>query len=123
MLKKESIDRLTAQLALKATGHEQDWEIELADAARINDFLAAYHDQLLCIEDRRALMALVLASADEYVSKEGQVPEEWTRIAQLLSQEEGLHREAIAYWKREGENDPEGWFSLTPHMRKLSAAR
>jgi len=39
ILKKEIIEQLSNELALPFTGIEQDWDIEMADSNRINDFL------------------------------------------------------------------------------------
>lgn len=120
MLNQESVEKLTALLKLPATGAEQDWDVELADAARLSDFLAAYEDLPLEPSDRSALMALLLASTDRFIGEEGQLPREWERISALLRGEKDLHRETISYWSREDENDPDGWFALTPYMRELA---
>lgn len=119
-LKRTSIEKLTEALALPATGLEQDWEAELADPSRVSDFLAAYHTLPLTPDDKIALMALMLASADLYIGAQSSVPEEWERIAALLAIERDLHRETIRYWVCEGDEDPEAWFHLTPLVRDVN---
>jgi hypothetical protein len=120
MLKSSSIDRLTALLALNSTGLEQDWDVELADEKRIGEFLATYEGSSLSPDDKFALMALILASADRYVELKSNAPHEWDRIADILLQERDLHEKTIAYWRRDGDDDPEAWFHLTPHIRTLN---
>ena len=123
MLTKQSIDKLTALLALPATGQEQDWEIELADKDRISDFLMAHKRAALSSDDKVALMALLLASVDRHIEATSRPPKEWTEIAEILIQERGLHQETVAYWRRDDDDDPEMWFYLTPHVRALDGFR
>ncbi len=119
-LKKASIEKLTAALALPATGLEQDWEVELADPSRVSDFLGAYQTLPLTPDDKIALMALMLASVDLYIGAQSEIPEDWERIAALLASERDLHQETIRYWMCEGDEDPESWFHLTPLVRRVT---
>ncbi len=124
MPKSSSTDRLTKLLALPATGQEQDWEIELANGQRIAEFLAAYEEMTLSADDKLALMALILASVDQYIESESRAPAEWHTIADLLLEERELHRETVSYWRcDDGGDDPRMWFSLTPHVRALGIFR
>jgi hypothetical protein len=54
MLMKNSIGRLTGMLRLPATGAEQDWEIELADPSRVDEFVALFRRAELDSPDRTA---------------------------------------------------------------------
>ena len=119
MLQRTSLEKLENLLALPASGYEQDWEVELADASRVGEFLEAYETAPLTTDDKVALMALILASVDRYLSGEERAPEEWARIAVLLTDDRALHRETTNYWACEGTDDPEGWFSLTPLVRAV----
>jgi hypothetical protein len=56
---KEMLNRL---LRLPATGDEQDWEVELADPARIAEWLALFEAAELDLEARSALALLLLCS-------------------------------------------------------------
>lgn len=49
-------------LRLPAHGQEQDWEIELADGARLSEFLDAFEGNALDFEGRSALALLILFS-------------------------------------------------------------
>jgi hypothetical protein len=93
--------------------------VELADPSRVGEFLEVYETAPLTADDRVALMALILASVDRYLGVEEQAPEEWARIAVLLTDHRALHRETTSYWACDGTDDPEGWFSLTPLVRAV----
>jgi hypothetical protein len=117
MLMKNSIERLTAMLRLPATGAEQDWEIELADPSRVDEFVALFGRTELDAEDRTALMALVLGSANAFVEKEGEPPATWATISNLLAKERELHADTLSYWARDDADDHEEWFPLSPYVR------
>jgi hypothetical protein len=119
MLMKNSIERLTAMLRLPATGAEQDWEMELADPSRVDEFVALFDRLELEAEDRKALMALVLGSANAFLEKEGEPPATWVTIANLLADERELHADTLSYWSRDDSDDPEEWFPLTPYVRAV----
>lgn len=58
---------LNRDLSLNATGQEQDWELEVADADRVEEFIAHFH-----IRERDdiydfALVSLIVASFDDVV--------------------------------------------------------
>lgn len=106
---------------LPACGYEQDWEVELADASRVGEFLEAYKTAFLTADDKVALMALLIASVDRYMGGHHRAPEEWQRISNLLTEERILHNETIKYWACEEMNDPEGWFPITPFIRTVLA--
>jgi len=119
MLQRASTRKLEDLLALPASGHEQDWDVELADASRLGDFLDAYETAPLSPDDKVALMALILASTDRYLGETHHAPEQWARISVLLAEHRALHWETTDYWAREGVDDPESWFSLTPLVRAV----
>lgn len=122
MLTRASILKLTARLALPASGLEQDWDVELADKDRLREFLATYESSEMSADDRAALMALMLASIDRYLEAHATLPDEWSAVRGLLLREPHLHRERVEYWERRDEDDPEGWFLLTPYLRRLREA-
>jgi hypothetical protein len=62
ILKKEIIEQLSKELSLPFTGLEQDWDIEMADSNRINDFLEFYQQNNLSADKKVAMMSLILAS-------------------------------------------------------------
>jgi hypothetical protein len=60
-------DHLTEALQLLARGDEQDWEIELADGDRLEEFIARYPEFAPDDEYAFAMAALIIASFDERV--------------------------------------------------------
>lgn len=59
---RDAVTRLNSILNLPARGHEQDWEIEMADEARVPEWLALLHNGSLGFEDRAALALLIMHS-------------------------------------------------------------
>lgn len=123
MLQRPSLANLEKLLRLHATGFEQDWDVELADADRVGEFLRAYDEVQLTTDDRVALMALIVASVDRFLGEEGRVPDEWSRIEALLVKDHVLHAQTIKYWACEDADEPEGWFSITPLVRSVGASK
>lgn len=63
---KKSIDFLNKALSLPSTGHEQDWELELSDPARIKEFIEFYkNNHHLDFDIKCSLMALLIASFED----------------------------------------------------------
>lgn len=65
ILYKEDIDYLNKLLNLPASGDEQDWDIELADPARLSEFLATFRAYDLTLSVKKAFLALIIASYDQ----------------------------------------------------------
>jgi hypothetical protein len=147
---REAVERLTARLDLSAVWSE-DWPVEAADPARIEEFCAFYSSGDLTGAEKIALMHLIIASLDEYLL---QTPpgEQDARIGEaverLLRADFPLHAEAVQSWARldvpEGvspgislppdigndfdlstlgdDEDEAGWvFYVTPLMRRIWA--
>lgn len=120
-LQRSSLEKLENLLRLPASGYEQDWDVELADAGRVGEFLRTYDEVQLTADDKVALMALILASVDRFLGAEERAPEEWLRIRALLEKDHPLHSATTKYWACEETEDPESWFSITPLVRGLWA--
>ena len=107
----------------------QDWPLEVADAARLEEFLelleAAEDDQ-----SRSALMSLVLYSID--AASDDERARFWPRVAVLLERTPSLFADEIIYWSCMdtpddepdnqrpvlAESEHEG-FEITASMREL----
>jgi hypothetical protein len=119
ILTTEAIQFLNKALCLPATGHEQDWEIELADPNRIDEFILFYENGTLNADQRSALMALIIASLEDLAYIKPIEPMLWERISGLLSAEPDLHRSLIDYWSLNDERDSDDVFAITKLMRSL----
>ena len=109
---------LNKVLRLPATGREQDWDIEMADPNRVNEFLRYAETNTLDEDNRLDLMALIFGSLNDLSDREGAVPAEiWVRIQRLLRVDLVLYADLIKRWSI-GDADPEG-FAISPLMRAL----
>ncbi|CAH1228458.1 MULTISPECIES: hypothetical protein [Paenibacillus] len=98
----------------------QDWHYIVADTSRIEEFLAFYDNNLLNIEEKFALMVIIVASYNDYLSENEFSPLIWKRIKNLLEEDRQVHVNTILYWSLEGE-DLEDCFAITRFMREIEA--
>lgn len=111
----EAMVLLERELSLPATGEEQDWDIELADPSRVDEFLRYLESHDLSEDARFALMALIIASLDD-LSYEGDLDAGLVkRTVALLEAGRPLYDDLILYWRQDGES-PDG-FNISPTMR------
>lgn len=127
---RKAIEALTQRLRLSAE-FCQDWEVEVADARRVGEFCDAYEGTTLSIEEKFALMALIIASYDDYLrdtppTRRNQSLED--RIRRLLTENFPLHAHTVEYWCCLDEetwanpadpDDPDNGFLVTPLMRRV----
>ena len=95
----ETIKKISEDLSLPFTGIEQDWEIELADPNRLDEFIKHYKTNYLLIEEKIVLMSIILASYDEYLEKNNlDVDNHWEEIKKLLNLNYKTFKEILDYW-------------------------
>lgn len=95
----------------------QDWEIQCADAHRIAEFLDLYERGSLSSDDHRfALMSLIVASFDDWISDGGTDDQLLQRVRRCLVADFSLHEATIYYWCLW---DVEKVFPTTPFMREI----
>lgn len=97
----------------------QDWEIECADAERLDEFLSLYERGGLSDDDRFALMALIVSSLDDWLRTGGADKAVLRRVRRHLLADFSLHAWTIHYWCLSGESDPHNLFHATPFMREI----
>src|SRR5688572_661051 len=113
-----AIERLTDLLRLPPG--DQDWEIEIADARRVGEFLDAYEREPLDDDERFALMALIVASYDELLMDGHEDQQQWNRVRRHLVERFDLHEYTVQYWSLPDEDDdPDRIFQVTPRARKI----
>lgn len=96
----------------------QDWDIELADPARVEEFCDIYESELLTNDEKAGVMKLIVASFDVALCQEEKASSKtWERICQLLLENCVLHSETIEYWSLLDETDEENVFPVTLLMR------
>lgn len=115
ILKKETIEKLSKDLSLPYTGVEQDWYLEMANSNRITDFLNFYKQNNLTINEKIALMSLILSSYDDYLNEKNLlIDERWEEIKNNLESEKIIFVELIDYWASNKNSEKNNIFKITP---------
>lgn len=96
----------------------QDWEWEVADPKRFEEFLAAYTTELPA--DQRVALMEILVQCVEDSDSESQFALHWDKIEPLLAGSRGLHARTIEYWSCLGAEHPEEMFRVTKLMRQIN---
>ena len=113
---KEKLERI---LKLPARGDEQDWDIELGDQARAEEFIAMIPSPDLTPDDRLALVALAIASLDRRLLEGGAIGALWRKMEGILSAEPELYQGLLKYWDVKGEATPDAdGFEISPYVRQ-----
>jgi len=120
ILKKEIIEQLSKELSLPFTGLEQDWDIEMADSNRINDFLEFYQQNNLSADKKVAMMSLILASYEDFLTENDLIIDDrWEKIQSLLESKKVFFVDLINYWSIWNELDEDNLFEITPLVRNI----
>lgn len=119
VLEKNAIDFLNRELDLRATGLEQDWDIELANADRIIEFINFYENTFLNDNEKIALGALIIGSLEDLANKESVNNEIWKKVKKLLCNNYNLLRPVIDYWSLSHEKNHKDAFAITPLLRTI----
>lgn len=120
ILKKEIIEQLSKELLLPYTGVEQDWDIEMADSNRINDFLEFYQQNDLSVDKKMAVMSLLLASYEDFFNENDlKIDDRWRDVSSILETEKVIFVDLINYWSLSNEVEEDNLFRITPLMRKI----
>lgn len=117
---RSAIEGLVKKINLPAP-HEfsQDWEYEVSDSSRVAEFLFAYENIELDVEEKFALMIVMISSYDDAIV-EGKDEDSWaSSIRHHLLQDIGIHKNTINYWAMLDEDDLENCFSVTLFIREI----
>jgi hypothetical protein len=109
---------LAARFGLPYDSSMQDWEWEVADAARFDEFLAGYRPSELTEYELFSLMEVLVQCAEDMPNEQGFL-NAWRAIEPLLRGNIGTHRATIEYWSCLGEHELAACFRVTPSMRRL----
>lgn len=120
ILRKEIIEQLSKELSLPYMGFEQDWDVELADKNRVDEFISFYNDNDLSTEMKYATISIILASYDDFLNdKELYRDYRWCEIEKILKSEKEVFRDLIEYWTIDSK--VENAFRITPLIREAKA--
>lgn len=119
ILTKKSVDFLSRELGLPATGREQDWDIELSDSARLDEFLFFYKEKTLDDEQRFAMMALIISSFEDLVGEKEKNHDSWKTISKILAENFEFFSPLFDYWCVDDEPDSNDVYKVTKLMRSV----
>jgi len=142
----DASEKLEKLLRLPATGEEQDWEIELADPNRLDEFIRVFSEGEYNQEERFAFGALIVSSFDgllrcnrskkqrenlyDYLVENNDVDDDivtlykekemliWSRILAVLKEDEILYDGIVEYWALRGEYSDSEPFLITPFFQR-----
>ncbi|MBK7033701.1 MAG: hypothetical protein IPH49_10655 [Ignavibacteria bacterium] len=119
-VRKETVKQLSREMSLPYKGNEQDWDIELADKNRVDEFISFYNDNDLSNDMKYAAMSTILALHD-YLLDDTEIDRDyrWYEIERMLKSEKQLFSDLIEYWAVETEI--EDVFRITPLVREVRA--
>ncbi|NPU12768.1 hypothetical protein HL667_03270 [Bradyrhizobium sp. 83012] len=104
----------------------QDWEWEVADPTRIDEFLSAYESGELSEDERFVLMETIIQSFEDLqrLEKHPDPDQRWQRVLVILDRNIDLHAHTVWYWSlldAADFSDPEQQFWATPFVRAILA--
>ncbi len=117
-----AIDKLAARFGLPNEPRMQDWEWEVADAGRIDEFLTGYCSGELSEDECFTLMETLIESFEDLCSAGTTLESDprWARLLALLDDQIALHIKTVWYWSVEDSSLEDAW-RVTPFMRTLLA--
>jgi hypothetical protein len=115
---REAIDSLADRFGLRNTPEMQDWEWEVADPARLDEFLAAYLSGGLSEDERFTLMETLLQCFEES-EVDLASDQRWAQVAAALDSHIELHAHTVWYWSCVDDHDSANWFRVTPCVRRI----
>jgi hypothetical protein len=118
---KEALERVGSLLNQPGLGG-QDWDLQWANAGRVEEFCEIYEREPLRSNAKVALMQLIVSSYNSRLNKHGPNGELRERVSTLLRRDLELHRDTIEYWSAlPTDDDEDDGFAVSPLMRELMA--
>lgn len=114
-----AIERLSAVFGFSLDAYSQDWDVELADGLRLQEFVSAYATLTMDDDERFTLMTLIVASAHDALDVHNMSESEWRPIHDLLTVDFSLHASTIYYWCCVDATCMDECFTLSPRMRAV----
>ena len=114
----EAIASLVERFNFPYSSDMQDWEWEVADPNRIEEFVAAYTSGELNEDERFVLMETIIQSFEDLCSSLDD-NKKWHEVVELLESNLDLHIYSVWYWSDdENESLRDSWY-VAPYMRYL----
>lgn len=114
----EAIANLASRFGLSNNSSMQDWEYEVADVERIDEFLEAYEGVVLTDDERFVLMEMIIQSFDDLEGDLDTDPR-WSQVIDALENNIDIHIYTVWYWSgTDTESEMECWH-VTPYIRPI----
>ena len=113
-----AIDALAKRFGLANEPGMQDWEYQVADPDRIDEFVAAYESGELSEDERFTLMETIIQSFEDLPGPLEADPR-WFRLIGILEDNVRFHGCTIWYWSALDQDDLDECWRVTPFMRSL----
>ena len=110
--------RLAALLRLPNAPGMQDWEWEVADAERIEEFLSLYEAGGLGEDERFALVEILIQSFEDS-SRDLPGDPAWKRLLALLERNLDVHRYSVWHWSAVESAAQEDMWRVSRFLRPL----
>ncbi|MHA3981929.1 hypothetical protein [Acinetobacter venetianus] len=94
----------------------QDWEYQVADVERIDDFLNVYDLRDITEDERFLLIEMLFKSFEEVDDLEKDT--RWHRTLSVVENNLDLHTQTVLYWANGVESFEDSW-NITPFIRNL----
>lgn len=113
-----AIKSLAKRLSVPFEPWMQDWEWDIADSARIDEYVSLYNSGDLSDDERFTLMETII-QAFEDLPLSLDVDVRWAETLAILDTNIDLHAYSVWYWSDlEDELGDEGW-RVSPYLRRL----
>jgi hypothetical protein len=114
----QSISSLSKRFNFPNTQDMQDWEWEVSDPNRIDEFIRAYISGELDDDERFTIMETIIQSFED-IGKPLNKNQQWLNVLSLIDKNLYLHIYTVWYWAdEETENIQEQW-QVTSYLRKI----
>ena len=117
---RDAIASLANRFGLANAPDMQDWEWEVADPERIEEFLGAYLNGDLSDDERFTLMEVLLQSFEDSEADLASDPR-WGQVLSALDQHIDLHAFSVWGWSCVDKPVNADWWRVTPWLRRILA--
>ncbi len=113
-----AIDALALRFNLPNFPEMQDWQWEVADAGRIDEFIAAYRSGQLDDDERFTIMETIIQSFED-LGEALHSDIRWQTVVDLLGANIKLHAKTVWYWAMPDEGDCENHWTVSSSLRQI----
>jgi hypothetical protein len=114
----EAIESLARRFDLPNHPGMQSWEWEVADPARINEFVEAYESGELNDDEKFTLMETIVQSFEE-LDEDLDGNARWAKLLTLIDRNISLHIHSVWHWSVLEEDDQHNLWRVTPYFRSI----